>query len=1131
MSRIFLSHSSTNDREAIALRRWLGDQNPRLANEIFLDLNPDVGIRTGERWADALRRANARCEAVICLLSKEWESRVECLTEYRTAETLNKRVFCARLEPDTGSKTAAWQWCDLFGDGPKTPIDIGEGDPVEFATPGLYRLRDGIRGAGIGADSFIWPVDEPTRAPYRGWQPFDPVDAGIFFGRDAQIVGALDAVHGMRKAKTKQWFVILGPSGAGKSSFLRAGLLPRLQRDDRDFLVLDIVRPERDVLGGPDGFAKALYAARQAKGLTDPAPGDIEAACTQHPEYIRGLLVKLQRVAQRQLLERGEEARPPTLVLPLDQAEESLSPEGKTQAELFLRLARDLGAPSKGTRLDLIVAASIRSDRFEELQTRGELTNVGIEAFAELKPMPTEQFKEVITGPAERATQSGRRLELAPELVDTILDDCKHGSDTLPLLSLTLSRLYEKYGVTGKITPTQYKNMGGLRRVVHTVIDAILDPDEVVRRSQLESLRAAFTPWLATVNPVNDKPMRRVARWSDIPPDSRPVLDAFVANRLVVKDKRDGEDVAEVALESLLRQWEDLVGWLDQERENLRTADDVQRGAAGWEASGRDEAWLLAGSRLTAAEALTRLPGYRELLTQASEFLVAARQREQDRQAQKQQLSVVVGSSLSWVDRRLRLPRMRGHVVLCGLGYVGICFLRQLRQARIKLVVIETDAANPNVELCRTMGIPLIVGDPRHVRILQAAGAHRASRVLAVTSDDLLNAQIVATWRALPARRASGLACLARIADPELCTLLRVQEAQRDPETSVDFFNTDEISARLLLEEFPIDTDCGQPHIVVAHLDPLGVWLVYHAARTWYENRGDSTAPLVVTVVDYEPEERIMALVGQHPELENVCRFIALSASAKDIAALPDVHRDRATPQISRAYVTASRDEQTIQTALKLRRAIDPAVPEVVALSHVQGMADLLSDVTRAGALPNLHVFAALERTCTAELVRGGSFEVMAKAIHDRWRKEQLSNGMPAPLWEELDGSRQESARAQARDIPHKLRMVGCTIAPLGDWAATDFTFTEEEVEVLAHAEHDRWWRERIADGWTLLESHEVEDPWEARTRRDEAKGRKQTPYLVPWEQLPHDVAEYDRLFVRTIPTVLASVGLQVVQT
>jgi WD40 repeat protein len=72
--------------------------------------------------------------------------------------------------------------------------------------------------------SFVWPPSrEPNRAPYRGWLPFDPVDAGVFFGRDAAILRAMDALRGMRDAGVKSLFVILGPSGSGKSSFLRAG--------------------------------------------------------------------------------------------------------------------------------------------------------------------------------------------------------------------------------------------------------------------------------------------------------------------------------------------------------------------------------------------------------------------------------------------------------------------------------------------------------------------------------------------------------------------------------------------------------------------------------------------------------------------------------------------------------------------------------------------------------------------------------------------------------------------------------------------------------------------------------------------------------------------------------------------
>src|SRR4051812_43468548 len=67
---------------------------------------------------------------------------------------------------------------------------------------------------------------------------------GFSLGRDAAIVEALDSLRGLNDAAPPRLLVILGASGAGKSSFLRAGLLPRLARDDL-FLPLPIVRPER----------------------------------------------------------------------------------------------------------------------------------------------------------------------------------------------------------------------------------------------------------------------------------------------------------------------------------------------------------------------------------------------------------------------------------------------------------------------------------------------------------------------------------------------------------------------------------------------------------------------------------------------------------------------------------------------------------------------------------------------------------------------------------------------------------------------------------------------------------------------------------------------------------------------
>ena len=103
--------------------------------------------------------------------------------------------------------------------------------------------------------------NDPDRPPYRGLRPLEAEDAGIFFGRDGPIVAALDRLRGLRETTPPRFLVILGASGAGKSSFLRAGLFPRLKRDDRNFLPLPMIRPERAAISGETGLLSALEAA------------------------------------------------------------------------------------------------------------------------------------------------------------------------------------------------------------------------------------------------------------------------------------------------------------------------------------------------------------------------------------------------------------------------------------------------------------------------------------------------------------------------------------------------------------------------------------------------------------------------------------------------------------------------------------------------------------------------------------------------------------------------------------------------------------------------------------------------------------------------------------------------------
>jgi WD40 repeat protein len=650
VTRIFLSHSSKDNAQATALRQWLIDQRPELVDEIFLDIAEDTGLAPGQRWKDALRQANQRCEAVICLVSHSWGTSPECKTEYRTAETLGKQILVARIE-DTGDSdiTAEWQRCDLFAPGPKTEITVS-GEPVLFNAAALDQLKKAIEGTGIGPENFVWPPhSDPLRSPYRGWEPFEDIDAGVFFGRDAAIMRGTEELRKMRFAGLKSLFVVLGPSGSGKSSYLRAGLIPRLQRDDRNFVVLGTVRPGRNAITGDRGLAAAIHSACHALKLPNSAPlGEVKKICRERDhERVRELLVGVRSAAaERQArIVTGTTARSaaaPTLVLPLDQAEElfaaeSASAQAAEEADCFLELLTAMIGSLNADDVGLIVAATIRTDRYEAMQNHPALDGIGTELFNELKTMPHHQFPAAIKGPATRASEAGNRLAIADDLVDRLVAEAGAGADTLPLLALTLQRLYTDYGTAEEITLDDYESMGGMPNVVNNQIEEILADGYRDYDASLELLRSAFIPWLASINPDNDRPMRRVALQSELPAESRKLIDAFVEKRLLVRDRRHSEVVLEVSLESLLRQWDHLVHWLQEERQSLVVAADLERATAAWERNGRDESWLLEGARLAAAETVAAKPGFAERLETATEFLVASRQRQDGRLEAEQQ--------------------------------------------------------------------------------------------------------------------------------------------------------------------------------------------------------------------------------------------------------------------------------------------------------------------------------------------------------------------------------------------------------------------------------------------------------------------------------------------------------------
>jgi hypothetical protein len=104
-------------------------------------------------------------------------------------------------------------------------------------------------------------------------------------------------------------------------------------RDDRQFVPLDSVRPERAVLTGELGFAHAIYRLRTGLGLSTPLLGEIKNACLASTvERLLGWLTEARQAARARLLDLPADEPPPTLVLPLDQGEELFTVDAGPQA-------------------------------------------------------------------------------------------------------------------------------------------------------------------------------------------------------------------------------------------------------------------------------------------------------------------------------------------------------------------------------------------------------------------------------------------------------------------------------------------------------------------------------------------------------------------------------------------------------------------------------------------------------------------------------------------------------------------------------------------------------------------------------------------------------------------------------
>lgn len=116
----------------------------------------------------------------------------------------------------------------------------------------------------------------------------------------------------------------------------------------------------------------------------------------------------------------------------------------------------------------------------------------------------------------------------------------------------------------------------------------------------------------------------------------------------------------------------------------------------------------------------------------------------------------------------------------------------------------------------------------------------------------------------------------------------------------------------------------------------------------------------------------------------------------------------------------------------------------------------------------------------------------------------------------ELPNSEKEANRSFVRDIPNKLDTVGYALVPATGEAGSR-EFSKDEIDLLAQMEHQRWMREKLAQGWRYGETTDREN--------------KVHSLLVPWDSLPPEEKKENCLLIQNIPGILARAGYTMIQS
>ncbi|GJD19208.1 hypothetical protein RIVM261_041640 [Rivularia sp. IAM M-261] len=383
-------------------------------------------------------------------------------------------------------------------------------------------------------------------SPYQGLSAFKEEDTDFFFGREQFVDELLTSVQ------TQSFIPIVGASGSGKSSIVFAGLVSRL----RQLGNIEIIsfRPGNNPLGN---LAVALN--HDYSHLT---------------QFINN---------------RDDNAK--HLVLIADQFEElyTLAPPESRQPFLNALIYAINHAP----KFTLIL--TLRSDFYSQALSYRPFGDALQQKNCNLAPLNREDLRCVIEKPAQKM-----KVELEKGLTETLIKDLGNELGRLPLLELTLAKLWQKQK-KWYLTHEAYQEIGGLQKVLANYADTVLD-----KLSQYDKKRAEKI-FIQLVRPgEGTEDTRRVATKKDVGEVNWDLVQQLADARLLVTNRVETcngiEETVEIIHEALIKEWGTLHQWIQNNRQFRTWQERLRVAIQQWQEMQQDEEALLRGALLLKAE-------------------------------------------------------------------------------------------------------------------------------------------------------------------------------------------------------------------------------------------------------------------------------------------------------------------------------------------------------------------------------------------------------------------------------------------------------------------------------------------------------------------------------------------------